>query len=52
VPVKNSSNALGFIATIVADMVLLLIILVGLLVMRSRGGGAFGLTRLIWQQVK
>ncbi|KAN0116418.1 hypothetical protein V8E52_006037 [Russula decolorans] len=49
-PVKNNSNALGFIATIIANMVLLLIILAGLLDMRRGGGGAFGLTRLIWKQ--
>ncbi|KAN0116416.1 hypothetical protein V8E52_006035 [Russula decolorans] len=51
-PVKHdsSSNALGFIVTTIADMVLLLIILAGLLDMRRRGGGAFGLTRLLWKQ--
>ncbi|KAN0116417.1 hypothetical protein V8E52_006036 [Russula decolorans] len=49
-PVKNDSNALGFIATTIADMVLLLIILASLLDMRCRGGGAFGLTRLLWKQ--
>jgi len=52
VSVQSDSNALGFIATIIADMVLLLIILACLLVMRYRGGGEFGLTRLIWQQVR
>ena len=51
-PVKSNSNALGFIATIIASMVLLLVILAGLLVMRGRGGGVFGLTRLIWKQVR
>ena len=52
VPVKNTSSALGFIATILADIVLLLIILAGLVAMRYRGGGEFGLTRLIWKQVR
>jgi hypothetical protein len=33
-------------------MVLLLIILAGLLDMRRGDGGAFGLTRLIWKQVR
>jgi hypothetical protein len=35
----------------ITDMVLLLIILSGLLVMRWRIGGAFGLTHLLWKQV-
>jgi hypothetical protein len=39
-------------ATVLVDIVLLLIILAGLLVMRYRGGGGFGLTRLIWKQVR
>lgn len=33
-------------------MALLLIILTGLLVLRRRGGGAFGLTRVLWKQVR
>ena len=33
-------------------MVLLLIIFSGLLVIRCRGGGTFGLTRLLWKQVR
>jgi hypothetical protein len=33
-------------------MVLLLIILASLLDIRCRGGGAFGLTRLLWKQVR
>jgi hypothetical protein len=48
----NDSNALGFIAAILADMVLLLIVLAGLLVMRCRDGGALGLSRLLWKQVR
>ncbi|KAF8494674.1 hypothetical protein F5888DRAFT_639541 [Russula emetica] len=50
-PVKNSSNnALGFTATAITDMILLLIILSGLFIMRWRVGGAFGLTHLLWKQ--
>jgi hypothetical protein len=33
-------------------MVLLLVVFAGLLVMRYRGGVTFGLTRLIWKQVR
>jgi hypothetical protein len=33
-------------------MALLLIILTGLLVLRRRGGGTFGLTRVLWKQVR
>jgi hypothetical protein len=51
-PANNDFNALGFVAAIVTDLVLFLIILAGLLVMRYRGGGVFGLTRLIWTQVR
>lgn len=36
----------------ITDMALLLIILTGLLVLRRRGGGAFGLTRVLWKQVR
>jgi len=36
----------------VAELVLLLIIFTGLIVMRRRGVGEFGLTRLIWKQVR
>ena len=49
---EGESNALGFIVTLTADMVLLLIIFSGLLVIRFRGGGAFGLTRVLWKQVR
>jgi hypothetical protein len=33
-------------------MALLLIILAGLFVLRRNGGGTFGLTRLLWRQVR
>ena len=33
-------------------MVLFLFVLAGLLVMRRRDGTAFGLTRLLWKQVR
>lgn len=50
-PDKREPNALGGIATITVDTVLLLIILSGLFVIRYRGGNACGLTRLLWTQV-
>jgi hypothetical protein len=52
VPVGNDASEWGFIPTIVADMALLLIILSGLSVLRRNGGGTFGLTRLLWTQVR
>lgn len=48
----SDPSDLGFIPTIVADIALLLIILAGLLVLRRNGGGEFGLTRLLWRQVR
>lgn len=36
----------------VSDMVLLLVVLIGLLVIRRRGGAQIGLTRLVWEQVR
>ena len=36
----------------ICDMVLLLIVLAGLLVLRRRVGATFGLTRLVWKQVR
>ena len=48
----SDPSDLGFIPTIVADMALLLVILAGLFVLRRNGGGTFGLTRLLWRQVR
>jgi hypothetical protein len=50
--VKSPSSTFSYILTIIADMVLLLIILTGLLVLRLGGGGTFGLTRILWKQVR
>ncbi|KAI0279380.1 hypothetical protein BGY98DRAFT_438463 [Russula aff. rugulosa BPL654] len=48
--VQRDSNAIDVIGVIIADTVLLLIILAGLLVMRGHDRGAFGLSRLLWKQ--
>jgi hypothetical protein len=48
----SGSSILGFIPTIVADMALNLIIFAGLFVLRRNGGAAFGLSRLLWRQVR
>jgi len=48
--VKTDPSLLTFIPAIISDMVLLLFVLAGLLVMRRRGGAAFGMTRLLWKQ--
>ena len=36
----------------VSDIALLLIMFVGLFRLRLRGGGTFGLARLLWKQVR
>jgi len=43
---------LGFIPTMVANMVLLLIIFAGLFVSSRKSGGTIGLARLVWEQVR
>jgi len=47
-PVDNAPSLYSLAAT---DIVLLLIMLVGLLRLRCRGGATFGLTNLLWKQV-
>ena len=42
----------SLISLFVADCLLLLIMLVGLLRLRRRGGGTFELGRLLWRQVR
>lgn len=42
----------NIIVTLVTDIVLLFLMLSGLLRMRLRGGGMFGLGRLLWTQVR
>lgn len=51
VPVKLNTTVLDFIPAIIADIALFLIILSGMLILR-RHGGTFGLTRLLWKQVR
>lgn len=51
VSVKSNSNYLDFIPAIIADIAMFLIILSGMPVLRRRGG-TFGLTRLLWKQVR
>ena len=51
-PAKDGPSDLSFLPSIVADLALLLIIFAGLFVLRRNGGATFGLTRLIWRQVR
>jgi len=44
-------NKLAVIAILISDVVLLVIMFIGLLRLRHRGGGRFGLGRLLWKQV-
>jgi len=44
------SNKLNIIVTVITDITLLLIMLVGLLRLRRYGAGTFGLGRLLWKQ--
>jgi len=46
--IRNNKSAI--IAMLVADIALLLIMLIGLLRIRHRGGGRFDLGRLLWKQ--
>jgi hypothetical protein len=50
--VRSDFSVLSYLPTVIADLVLLLIILAGLLILRHGGGGMFGLTRLLWNQVR
>ena len=49
--VNVQSNKSTFISIFATDLALLLIMLVGLLRLRSPGGGWFNLGRLLWKQV-
>ena len=42
---------LNFVSSLITDVVLLLIMLVGLFRSHIRGGGAFALGRMLWNQV-
>jgi hypothetical protein len=45
------SNTATFVSMFITDFALLVIMLVGLLLLRRRGAGAFGLGHLLWKQV-
>ena len=45
------SNTATFVSVFITDLVLLAIMLFGLLRLRRRGAGKFGLGRLLWKQV-
>jgi len=46
------SAKLAVIITYVADVILILTMLLGLLRIRGRGGGVLDLGRLLWKQVR
>jgi hypothetical protein len=48
---NTESTKLNTIATLITDVILLLIMLSGLFRMRLNGGGKFGLGQLLWKQV-
>ena len=45
-------DKLAFIVTFAIDIILVLSMFLGLLRLRGRGGGTFGLARLLWKQVR
>jgi hypothetical protein len=49
---QADSSVLGYLPTVIADLVLLLVTLAGLFILRQRGSGMSGLTRLLWKQVR
>jgi len=50
--ISNShSSKLNIIVTLIVDIILLLVVLVGLLRWRSDGLSMFGIGRLLWKQV-
>jgi hypothetical protein len=51
-PPNIESNKLAIIVMLAADILLVLIMLLGLLRLRDRAGGIFGLARLLWKQVR
>ena len=48
---NSHSSKLNIIVTLIVDVILLLIMLVGLLRWRTDGLGMFGIGRLLWKQV-
>jgi hypothetical protein len=52
VTLNTQGNEPNVISTLVTDIVLLLIMLIGLYRLQCHGGGTFRLGRLLWKQVK
>jgi hypothetical protein len=52
VPTNTESNKLNIIVTLVTDVILLLIMLIGLFRLRRNGAGTFGLGQLLWRQAR
>jgi hypothetical protein len=48
---NSERSSLNLIAMLITDIALLVIMLVGLLRVRTSGGGTFGLSKLLWKQV-
>jgi hypothetical protein len=48
---NTEENKANIIATLISDIVLLLIALIGLLRLLNDSGGSFALGRLLWKQV-
>jgi hypothetical protein len=48
---NTETSKLNTIVSLVTDLVLLLIMLVGMIRLRRYGGGTFGLGQLMWNQV-
>jgi hypothetical protein len=48
---NSERNKTNVIVTLIADIVLLLIVLIGLLRLLYDGSGSFALGRLLWKQV-
>jgi hypothetical protein len=48
---NSHSGKLNIVVNLITDIVLLLIMLVGLLRLRSEGGATFGIGDLLWKQV-
>jgi hypothetical protein len=48
---NSESSKLNIIVTVITDITLLSIMLIGLLRLRRYGVGTFGLGRLLWKQV-
>jgi len=51
-PDHMTNSTLKIVTTSVTDIALLLITLVGIFRLRSRGGGMFRLAQVLWRQVR